>query len=591
MTGSGFNMFTQPEILGTGGPDAYGYTWIDSDTAGGPTYNWIDISGVGTEVTGLADDNTVGTFPIGFDFPYYWYTVNSFYVCSNGHITFGDPNGRSHPFPPIPSSARPNNFLAPLMTDLDPTASASAKVYYWTNAAQDTCIIAYHDMPFFATAGNNTFEIILSRPDSTITFQYHTQQGAPSGGWTNNQLSVGIENISGIIGLQYNHINQPPENAIHPDLAILFSPPESTTYEAHDVAVLKMMNDVSGGFFLYNGDSIDFWGTIQNTGNQPEAGFNVGCLVRNPSNQIIYADTHHVSSLDPGETDSLVFTPSFTTSTNGTYSLLIKSLLSGDQVSANDSIFVQFKVVTYPVQLYYDEGAHTGFVWSGTNAGYGAKFVPPRYPAKINQGHFYIVNQTTGPTVTFQIMDDDGPGGSPGTIFYETNVAVNDTGWYNMNVAGENIQLMDGGFFIGCISTGTSDPSFGMDTIFPSGRQSWEYTGAWAPYRDRETDDVLIRATVDLGPGIEEAELIAGQKYVDMVASPNPFRALTAVTVPPYCKKMTIYDASGRLIRHVKVEKGIAYWNGCDDEGKKMNQGIYFGITDNENIIKLIFVK
>jgi hypothetical protein len=41
------------------GPDAYGYTWLSSDDAGGPTYSWIDISTDGTEVAGLADDNSV----------------------------------------------------------------------------------------------------------------------------------------------------------------------------------------------------------------------------------------------------------------------------------------------------------------------------------------------------------------------------------------------------------------------------------------------------------------------------------------------------------------------------------------------------
>ena len=75
---------------GTGGPDAYGYTWIDSDESGGPTYSWIDISGIGTEITGLTDDNNLGPFPMNFDFGYYWYAVNQFWVNANGAISFSD---------------------------------------------------------------------------------------------------------------------------------------------------------------------------------------------------------------------------------------------------------------------------------------------------------------------------------------------------------------------------------------------------------------------------------------------------------------------------------------------------------------------
>jgi hypothetical protein len=37
-------------MAATGGPDAYGYTWIDSNEGGGSTYGWIDITGTASMV-------------------------------------------------------------------------------------------------------------------------------------------------------------------------------------------------------------------------------------------------------------------------------------------------------------------------------------------------------------------------------------------------------------------------------------------------------------------------------------------------------------------------------------------------------------
>ena len=57
----------------TGGPDAYGYTWKDSYEADGPVFNWVDITTIGTQVTGLSDDNIVGPFVMQTNMPFYWY--------------------------------------------------------------------------------------------------------------------------------------------------------------------------------------------------------------------------------------------------------------------------------------------------------------------------------------------------------------------------------------------------------------------------------------------------------------------------------------------------------------------------------------
>jgi hypothetical protein len=74
----------------TGGPDAGGYTFTDSNEAGGPTYNFEDISDTGTSAGDAAtcDDCVSPALPIGFTFNYYGTDYTSAYVSSNGFLTF-----------------------------------------------------------------------------------------------------------------------------------------------------------------------------------------------------------------------------------------------------------------------------------------------------------------------------------------------------------------------------------------------------------------------------------------------------------------------------------------------------------------------
>ena len=87
------SLFFSPLVWsGQGGPDTYGYTWIDSNEPGGPTYGWVDIANPssGIQIFGLGDDNVVGPFQIANnqEFHFYWYDVDRFWIGSNGYIAF-----------------------------------------------------------------------------------------------------------------------------------------------------------------------------------------------------------------------------------------------------------------------------------------------------------------------------------------------------------------------------------------------------------------------------------------------------------------------------------------------------------------------
>ncbi len=146
-------------ILDHGGPDGYGYYFIDSedDANNAPEFNWIDISDYGINMNIFDDDQNAGPFPIGFTFNFYGNDFNNFYACSNGWASFTS-TVTNYSNEPIPRLAEPNNLLAVFWDDLDPRSSGQA--YYYTNDV-DSCIISWHNFDRYNSQGNDySFQII-----------------------------------------------------------------------------------------------------------------------------------------------------------------------------------------------------------------------------------------------------------------------------------------------------------------------------------------------------------------------------------------------------------------------------------------------
>ena len=77
---------TAPEA--TGGPDAFGYTWDNSEP-----FNWIDAtSGTNTGLSqGSWQVSVTGPIPLGFEFDFYQNTYSSLHISSSGAVGF-DPD-------------------------------------------------------------------------------------------------------------------------------------------------------------------------------------------------------------------------------------------------------------------------------------------------------------------------------------------------------------------------------------------------------------------------------------------------------------------------------------------------------------------
>lgn len=206
----------------TGGPDTYGYTWIDSNEPNGPMYNWIEIAtpagGSGTYRSAInCDDCHEANIPLGFNFPYYGTNFNTVSIGSNGVVYFENVYvGLSNScIPGTPSYTMSQyRFIAHLWDDLAPNYQGGI----YTQAFPNYFVIEYYDIVPCCSAGDgDTWQVILFS-NGNILMQYKelSNQGLQS------DFTVGIQN-NPTTGLQYKC--DATGIALASNRAILFSPP------------------------------------------------------------------------------------------------------------------------------------------------------------------------------------------------------------------------------------------------------------------------------------------------------------------------------------------------------------------------------
>ena len=248
---------------GMGGPDAFGYRWIDSDEPGGPVFNWIEINSTGTSVD-VSDDGNVGPFDIGFPFEFYGNEFTQFRIAGNGFVSFTSTSG-TLTNATIPSTGEPNNLLALMWDDLRTAYGGGAgEVYYYSDGSK--LVIEYdHVIRYGQTACPYTMEIILY-PNGKIIYQY-LQMGDGTCTYL-NQSTIGIENGDGTDGLEvvFN------ADYVHDNLAIRFSSapswlvfsPESGAIPPSGTDTIDITFDATG---ILGGD---FYGAFIITSNDPD---------------------------------------------------------------------------------------------------------------------------------------------------------------------------------------------------------------------------------------------------------------------------------------------------------------------------------
>ena len=557
----------RPGILGAGGPDMYGYRWVDSDDAGGPAFDWVDISAIGTptDFPPYDLDGNFGPYPIGFDFPFYGNSFSEFHVCENGWISFTNGTLESYSNQALPNSGSgvPENMLAIIWDDMVYDESDGSYIVYHNDGTR--LIIEYFvrriaqsSPPYY------NFEIILY-PNGNIVYQYRIL------GPTRNSATIGIQN-----GTKTDGLNVVFNQAyVKENFSILFSsrPAWLSVNPTSGVVAPGACLDLSVAMDAAELEAGDYFGRLNVTSNDPA----------NPSvsNDVVF----HVGTIAAAHTD--VEPNTINLDNRGMYVTAYLELPPG-----YDPADVLLSTVTLNGTVPADaEKSQMGDFNENGIPDWAFKFPRAAVEAVLPVGDPVTVTITgeVEDTIWFTGSDDIRvirpsvvhPNGSEVLVAWRqaTISWTNPAGWNvdhatvlyspdlgaTWNIVAENVQ-------------GTS-----YDWRVPEGLTT---TGLIRVYL-HDNRGIMGYDTSD-GPfsiaaqtGVAEAIPAVHRLYQNV---PNPFSSSTQVPfdLPEEAKvNLKVYDLSGRVVRTVVDDwfpagKHVASWDGRDSEGKSLAAGIYF---------------
>jgi hypothetical protein len=206
------------EVLYSVGTDnGFGYSWIDSDEAGGPVYSFNDITASGTEITDVAGGDGTVEVPLSFGFDFYGETYTSAFINANGFVAFQAPTSfTTWVNSQIPVDNAVNNMIAGFWHDFEPQ-NGDGSLHYADLG--DQFIIQWTNTTEFSGEADETltFQIVL-HIDGNIDVLYENVTSASF----LNAGTVGIENADGSDGAQVAFNT----NYVTDGLALRFVKPE-----------------------------------------------------------------------------------------------------------------------------------------------------------------------------------------------------------------------------------------------------------------------------------------------------------------------------------------------------------------------------
>ena len=185
-----------------GGPDAFGYRYVDQND--GAEYNYVDISGTGSVV--IDDQNNAeatADFPVGVTFDLYGSVESDIVVSSNGFLSNvgGGSDATNDCPPPAMPSGGGGDRLYVLHDDLVTTAyyeyfdADQAGALGFPHAPNGVSIIQWVGT-YFGIGGSVDFQAVLFHGTSMVLYQYAIADDTGSGSTTGTQnaaFSTGLD--------------------------------------------------------------------------------------------------------------------------------------------------------------------------------------------------------------------------------------------------------------------------------------------------------------------------------------------------------------------------------------------------------------
>ena len=272
------------------GPDPYGYYIYgeeDSDYDLAPTYSWVEIvpsqGGDGYQLDLNDNGNNqdeVTTIDLPFTFTFYGEDYNRLSVCSNGWISFGETDLESFRNYPLPGTGGPSPMVAVFWDDLE---DGDAYAYY--DQPNDRFIIEWYNFDTYDDNSNEEFQIILYNTDlqtptgdDEMLLQYRIFNNTSIGNYPVGNYagavvhgmytSVGIEDHTGLVGLEYTFNNEYPTAAgqLTDESAIFITTRTSSLYAQPGLDISNNSLDYS----LEENESLTDIFSITNSG-EPES--------------------------------------------------------------------------------------------------------------------------------------------------------------------------------------------------------------------------------------------------------------------------------------------------------------------------------